>query len=114
MDEREFWAFLKGRPKASQVSAVMEGSGEAGRYIQGHNLLPAGYDTLPEIEVAAMGCLLLSRETSIAAKEALLMILAHQPSETALTTLAKYCLNPDRPLAFYAQMALEECAMWNG
>ena len=101
MNEKEFMAFLKGRPKAAQMSMVMEGRGEA------------GYDTLPETEVAAMGCLLLSRDTSRAAKEALLMILAHQPSETALTSLAKYCLNPERPLAFFAQMALEECAMWN-
>jgi len=41
------------------------------------------------------------------------MLLAHQPSEIALTILAKYCLAPDRGLEYFAQMALDECAMWN-
>ena len=42
-----------------------------------------------------------------------MMLLAHQPSETALVFLAKYCLVVDKGLEFFAEMALEECAMWN-
>jgi len=34
-------------------------------------------------------------------------------SEAALTLLTKYCLTPDKGLECFAEMALEECAMWN-
>ncbi|MCX5696631.1 MAG: hypothetical protein NTU54_01430 [Candidatus Omnitrophica bacterium] len=128
MDEHEFWQFLEESWKggrAAQVSGVMDfadpaGSphGEAvgrqaGRYLQGHAILPKNYDQISEENIIRMGSLLLGKSSAPRTKEAIMMILAHQPSEVALTILAKYNLNPDSGLEFFAQMALEECAMWN-
>jgi len=117
MSENDFWIYLdklleKGR--AQQVIGSIGGADFPGyAYPKGHAWLPKDYDKISKEEIAKMGELLLFKEASFKVKEAIMMILAHQPSEAALTYLAKYALSPDRGLEFFAQMALEECAMWN-
>ena len=117
MSEQEFWMYLDRLLQGGRVQPVIGAIGEADfpgyAYLQGHALLPKDYDKISEAEIFKMGALLLQKEASLKAKEAIMMILAHQPSEAALTYLAKYALSPDRGLEFFAQMALEECAMWN-
>ena len=117
MTEQEFWELLEkmlgeGRPR--QVIGTMGSAApQAKAYLEGHALLPKNYDKLHVDDVVKMGSLLLGKNTSGRTKEAIMMILAHQPSQVALTYLAKYNLCVDRGLEFFAQMALEECAMWN-
>jgi len=120
MSEREFWQFLekcyeKGRAEVmtgsiDSASPVLQ---EAGSYMQGHAILPKDYDNFSQDDILGMGSLLFRREVSYKAKETVMMILAHQPSEVALTILARYNLFPDRGLEVFAKMALEECAFWN-
>ena len=117
MNEQEFWGFLeelleKGRAQ-QVIGAIGCASSPANAYLQGHAILPRDYDKIGENDIIRMGELLLLKGASYKAKETIMMILAHQPSEIALTFLAKYCLSPDRGLEFFAKMALEECAMWN-
>jgi hypothetical protein len=120
MDEREFWQFLQESWKSgrvTQVSAVMDfadpAGRQAGKYLQGHTILPKNYDQIGEESIIRMGSLLFQKTAALKTKEAVMILLAHQPSEAALTILARYNLNPDPELRFFAQMALEECAMWN-
>jgi len=116
MNEQEFWDFLEGlleRGRAQQVIGVIGCvDSPANSYLEGHAPLPKDYDKLTEVEIIKMGSLLLKRASN-KTKEAILMILAHQLSEAALTLLVKYCLAPDKGLEYFAEMALEECAMWN-
>ncbi len=86
MDEHEFWEFLEESWKGGRVA---------------------------EERIIRMGSLLFQKASAPKTKEAIMMILAHQSSEAALTILAKYNLDSDPELQFFAQMALEECAMWN-
>ncbi len=81
-------------------------------YLQGQALLLKDYDKIGSEDSIKMGSLLFE-EASRRRKEAILMILAHQPSEAALTFLARYCLSSDNGLECFAEMALEECAMRN-
>ncbi|MFH0762485.1 MAG: hypothetical protein V1925_01175 [Candidatus Omnitrophota bacterium] len=117
MTEREFWGFLEKRlegGRAQQVIGVISGiNPQAQAYLEGHVLLPKDYDKLCAEEILKMGNLLLQKDTGRKAKETIMMILAHQPSEIALTLLARYNLCADRGLEIFAQMALEECTMWN-
>jgi hypothetical protein len=46
-------------------------------------------------------------------KEAVLILLAHQISDAALTILTRFNLNPDKELRAFAKFALEESLMWN-
>jgi len=117
MDEQEFWGFLDGLLVKGRASAVIGAIGCVDSpeyvYLQGHTLLPKDYDKLCAQDIINIGTLLLKKETSRKAKETIMMILAHQPSEIALTFLAKYNLSADKDLEIFAEMALEECAMWN-
>ncbi|MBM3249317.1 MAG: hypothetical protein FJZ09_00515 [Candidatus Omnitrophica bacterium] len=120
MSEHEFWVFLEGlwkKGRVQQVSCVINfddpGFSAMAGYMQGHALLPQGHDLISEDDIVRMGSLLFRGEVSSKAKEAVLIILAHYPSETALTILTKYNLKPDKALEFFGRMALEECAIWN-
>jgi hypothetical protein len=117
MTEREFWGLLEKMLEKGRAQQVVGAIGPAGApgmaYLQGHSLLPRDYDKLSGPDIIWMGQLLLLRDTSYKAKETIMMILAHQPNELALTFLAKYCLAPDKGLEYFAEMALEECAWWN-
>lgn len=117
MNEREFWIFLerlwqKGR--AQQLMCTTDHvDSRAYAYLQGHALLPKEYDGLSGDDIINMGKLLFEKQVNPKTKEAIMIILGHQSSETALTILAKYNLAPDKGLEFFAGMALDECAMWN-
>ncbi|MFA4889072.1 MAG: hypothetical protein WC628_05820 [Candidatus Omnitrophota bacterium] len=120
MDEEEFWQWLeksweKGR--VAQVSGVIDFDDpairETGRYLQGHALLPRDYNLISEEQILQIGSLLLRKGVAQKTKEAVMMILAHQPSESALALLSKYNLRPDPGMEYFARAALEECAMWN-
>jgi hypothetical protein len=117
MTEQEFWSFLKKlweKGRASQLTATFGGNGsQAQAYIGGHTFLPKEYDNFTGEDIIRIGSLLFKKGTSRKCKEAVMVLLAHQPSEVALTILTRYSLVPDKGLEFFAKMALEECAMWN-
>jgi len=74
---------------------------------------PENYDKISEDDIVKMGALLFKEDVQHETKEVIIMILAHQPSETALTILTRYNLRPDPELKFFAKFALEECMWWN-
>ena len=120
MTESDFWMFLilsqqKGR--IPMVSGFVESNdpviNKAGEYIGGHSILFEGHDRLPISMVQDMGSLILERNVSLRAKEAILMILAHHPTKEALRALKTYNQNPDKELRYTAHFALEECEWWN-
>ena len=118
MTEKEFWVFMnksyeKGR--IPMVSGCVNPRGIEGpsRYIGGHALLPADYESIPKETIVEFGELLRGRATSLETKEAILMILAHHVSREALNILVAYNKNPDVEVAIFAELALQECEMWN-
>ena len=121
MNEKNFWQFMekaweKGR--APQVSGTMDSPDPeiqaAGAYMGvGHGLLPADYQNIPAEIIEGMGRLLLEGVSKNRTKEAIMVLLAHQESKTALEFLKKYNLDPDYDLRYYARFALDECRMWN-
>lgn len=120
MTEKEFWEFMKKawvKGRVSQVSGSMDsddsGIKRTGEYLSGHALLPQDYDKISKKILADMANLLFQNEITNQAKEAILIILAHQNSGFALNVLKKYCLKPDKGLGGFADIALSECEMWN-
>ena len=120
MTEKDFWVFLNGKlaqGRLEQMSAVMYSDDpqvrEAGKYIGAHSFLPKGYDKISAREIADMGRLLLGGMASVSTKEAIMVLLAHIPSKEALNILKTYNTLPDAELKLFAQMALDECEMWN-
>jgi hypothetical protein len=121
MTEREFWQFLerswKENGRAAQVSGVIDSADPVlqshGQYIGGHALLPNDYEKISEEQIINMGKLLFDRNANSRTKEAIMIILAHIPSKVALSILKKYSRAPDRGLEIFAQIALDECGMWN-
>jgi len=120
MTEKEFWLFLKkaySKGRAQQYISVRDTGDpqitEAGRYIGSHAILPKDYQNLSNEEIVGMGRLLFSEMTSISTKEALLVLLAHQQSREALSIIRSYYWQPDAELKVFAQLALDECEMWN-
>ena len=120
MTEKDFWMFLNSKlaqGREEQVSVVMYSDDpqvkETGKYIGAHSFLPEGYDKISEREIADIGRLLLDGMASVSTKEAILVLLAHIPSKKALGILKTYNNFPDEELKFFAQMALNECEMWN-
>ena len=120
MTEKEFLDFLEMKLK---IGRVPQFSGyadsfdpaiqSAGKYIGGHSVLFEGHQALPIGMVIEMGRLLINRNVSLQTKEALLMILAHHPSKEALNALTLYNDNPDEQLRYFAELAFNECEMWN-
>lgn len=84
-----------------------------GEFISGHALLPKDYDNLTEEEIENISGLLLQKNIEQKTKEAILILLAHQISDVALTSLTKFNLNPDKELIYFARFALDESLMWN-
>ena len=120
MNEREFWNFLEslqgnGRAKvvAGSIDAGKENIDAAGDYMTGHALLPADHDSLSRETIDSIGKLLFINTVKIETKEAILILLAHQPRRDALIILEKYNRNPDKKLKIFAELALDECVMWN-
>ena len=121
MTEKEFWQFLeclwKEKGRVPQVSGKIDSPDPMlqlrGKYISGHALLPRNYDKIPEGQIIKMSQLLFDRIANLRTKEAIMTLLAHIPSKTALSILEKYNTMPDRGLEIFAQIALDECEMWN-
>ncbi|MFH1996865.1 MAG: hypothetical protein ABIJ27_07750 [Candidatus Omnitrophota bacterium] len=120
MNEGEFWVFLEAMQanrRVSQVSGSVDIDDQVlqatGAYCGGHSVLFEGHDRLPKQAVIDLGKLLVTKAVSLKAKETILMILAHHPSREALSALSLYNKSSDEPLKFIAQLALEECQMWN-
>ena len=118
MTEKEFWLFMqksydKGRIPMVSGYVDSEGLEGANKYIGGHALLPADYESIPKVFVMEFGKLLMDRAIAIKTKEVILMILAHHASKEALNALKAYNKNPDEELTIFAELALQECEMWN-
>jgi hypothetical protein len=117
MTEKEFWGFLEQRGKTNMVSGSIATGDVAmdafGEFISGHALLPKDYDNLTAEEIENMGSLLFQKNIEQKTKEAILILLAHQISDAALTILTKFNLNPDKELIYFARFALDESLIWN-
>ena len=121
MTENEFWQFLerswKENGRVPQVSGVLDSADPVlqshGQYIGGHVLLPNGYEKISDGQILKMGELLFDKKSNPKTKEAIMVILAHIPSKIALSILERYSAMPDRGLEIFAQIALDECEMWN-
>jgi hypothetical protein len=120
MNEKNFWLFMEKsceNGRASMVSETIDSPDPemqaAGEYIGGHSMLPANHQDIPEEIIEAIGRLLLETETTLRAKQAILMTLAHQESKTALSILKQYNRDPDDDLRIFGELALDECKMWN-
>jgi len=120
MNEGEFWGFLNvalAEGRTPQVSGVMDSDdpqlSQAGKFVGGHSLLPKDYDKIPIDKIVEIGKLLKRKDVTLPTKEAALMLLAHHPSKEALGALELYNKQPDEELKYFAQMALDECEMWN-
>lgn len=117
MIEKEFWGFLEQRGKINMI-LVDNVSGDGAvditeEFISGHALLPKDYDNLTEEEIESISGLLFQKNIEQKTKEAILILLAHQISDVALTSLTKFNLNPDKELIYFARFALDESLMWN-
>ena len=120
MTESNFWDFLlkqksmhPGEIYAVSIQNGDLGTPQAGEYLTGHALLPANYDRISLAKVIEMGKLLFMENIASKTQEAVLILLAHTPNRTALSILSKYCENPDQNLEIFAEMALQECRIWN-
>ena len=121
MTENEFWQFLerswRENGRVPQVSGVIDRADPVlqshGQYIGGHALLPNGYEKISDGQILKMGELLFDKKANPKTKEAIMVILAHIPSKVALSILERYNTMPDRGLDIFAQIALDECKMWN-
>lgn len=121
MTERDFWLYLNSaltRGREALISGTVDTSDPQERqmcnFITGHSFLPEGYDKIPLDKIMGMGLLLISKAANRRTKEAIMILLAHHPAEEALLALKAYNAKADRGLEIYAQMALDECEMWNG
>jgi hypothetical protein len=117
MTEEDFWKFLEARGKTDMVLYSTETGNadidEVGEFIRGHALLPKDYSNLTEKDLEEIGELLFREGVRQKTKEAVLMLLAHQVSDAALTILTKFNLRPDKSLVYFARLALDESLMWN-
>ena len=120
MTEKDFWRFLEKaweKGMAAQVCGSMDSPDPeiqaAGAYIGGHALLPADYQDISEEVIQSIGMLLLRPGVGFRTKEAIMVLLAHQASKTALNVLKEYNRAPDEDLRYFAKFALDECKCWN-
>jgi hypothetical protein len=117
MTEKEFWGFLEQRGKTNMaLGNIATGNiaiDAAGEFINAHALLPKDYDNLTEEEIENVGGLLFQKNIEQKTKEAILILLAHQVSDIALTILTRFNLNPDEALIYFARFALDESLIWN-
>lgn len=118
MTEKAFWVFIRKSLEKGRIPMVSgyvdsEGLKEPNQYIGGHALLPPGYESIPGATIIEFGELLRDKTVAIKTKEAILMILAHHVSREALNILKAYNKCPDEELAIFAELALQECEMWN-
>ena len=118
MTERKFWVFIKKSLEKGRIPMVSGGIDSEGlegskQYIGGHALLPPDYESIPWATIIEFGEFLWDGAVAIRTKEAILMILAHHVSTEALNILKAYNKCPDAGLEIFAELALQECEMWN-
>ena len=117
MTEKDFWSFLKQKGRADMMSGSIT-TGDvvidaATAYIGGHALLPKNFESITEDEIESLGELLFQKNIELKTKEAIIILLAHQVSDSALAILTKFNLNPGMELESFARLALDESLMWN-
>lgn len=95
MTEKEFWAYCYKRAKE-------------GRPMGGH-VMP----DLPKEKIIELGDLLKQKGVSTKARETILISLAHIQKNMALDILKEYNKRPDEDVKIFAELALDECEMWN-
>jgi hypothetical protein len=118
MTENDFWMYLSDERRCNgEVPCVSGGTGigmlPGSDYLTGHSLLPANYDKLPQDKIIGLGKLLFKRDVKIKTKEAILIWLAHQPTRDALFFISEYNKHPDKGVEIFAELAMDECLMWN-
>ena len=120
MTEHDFWYYLNAEKNKSAIK-VMAGGIILGNdpaesnidYMTGHSLLPENYNSIPQEKIIGIGKLLFQPGIKTKTKEAILILLAHQPTRDALFFLSEYNKQPDEKLRTFAMLALDECLMWN-
>ena len=75
--------------------------------------MPENHQRIPLDIINRAGALLFNKACKLSTKQAILIILAHHPTKTALDILKRYNIEPDKDLEIFAQFALDECIMWN-
>jgi len=90
----------------------VSGLNEVERFLASHALLPEGYEYIPRSDILRMGTLLFQSRVLRWTKEAVLILLAHHPSQEALAVLEKFNARPDKGLRIFAELALDECCIW--
>ena len=122
MTEAQFWKFLEGvlwqvhgrEPMmAGRIDTPDPGMQAIGHYLMSHAILPRDCNMIPVEFIALMGQLLLQKDIQRRTREAIMMILAHNGSDTALSALAMYDMRPDKGLEVFSRMALDECKNWH-
>ena len=120
MTEHDFWYYLNAE-RAKGAVKVMAGGIKLGNdpaestidYMTGHSLLPENYNSISQEKIIGIGKLLFQPSIKTKTKEAILILLAHQPTQDALFFLSEYNKQPDEKLKTFAMLALDECLMWN-
>ncbi|MBU0571341.1 MAG: hypothetical protein KJ995_06445 [Candidatus Omnitrophica bacterium] len=120
MTENDFWYYLHAE-RDKGVAKVMAGGIKLGNdpgdasvdYMTGHSLLPENYDNISQERIIEIGKLLFQADIKTKTKEAILILLAHQPTRDALFFVSEYNKQPDERLKTFAMLALDECLMWN-
>jgi len=122
MTEAQFWKFLEGvlwqvhgrEPMmAGMIDDPDPGVQAVGHYLMSHAILPKDCDRIPVVFIAGMGRLLHEKGLQRRTREAIMIILAHNGSEAALSALTMYNMRPDKGLEVFSRMALEECKDWH-
>ncbi|MBF0253415.1 MAG: hypothetical protein HQL29_06340 [Candidatus Omnitrophica bacterium] len=120
MNENDFWSYLNAESAKGMAQCIVgcmdpEAMDELPelKYLAGHSLLPANYENVPQDKIIGMGKLLFDKNIKIKTKESILILLAHQTTKDALFFLQEYNKCPDSKLRIFAELALDECLMWN-
>ena len=97
MTEKEFWKYFRS-------TTIIKEQALRGEYKEQEILLK---------KIVDMGELLVLKNVTLKAKEIILMTLAHNPTKAALGILKAYNRMPDKGLKIFAELAFDECKMWN-
>ena len=97
MTEKEFWKYFRS-------TTITREQAMKGEYKE---------EQVPLKKIVEMGELLLLKNVTLKAKQIIVMTLAHSPTKAALTILKAYNKAPDKELKIFAELALDECKMWN-
>jgi hypothetical protein len=120
MSEKEFWSYLNSLLSKGRMNMIAASFGcdtmqlnEVEMFMSGHAFLPQGYENISCADIQRMGMLLFGSGIQLRTKQAVLILLAHHPSQAALAILQRFNLFPDERLRIFTELALDECLMWN-